>query len=213
MKKEGIEEKKKRAQEILRILDPLYPNEKTALRYSNAFELLVATILSAQCTDERVNSVTKVLFQKCKTPSDFVNIPLSELEELIRPTGFYKNKAKAIKACSQAILERYGGQVPSNMEELLTLPGVGRKTANVVLGAVFDVPGIVVDTHVRRLAMRLGLSGSKDPDHIERELEQLLDPAHWRRFSDVLIYHGRAVCKARNPNHDICPVRELCPSG
>lgn len=213
MKKEDMEGKKKRAQEILRILDPLYPNEKTALKYSNPFELLVATILSAQCTDERVNSVTKILFQRYKTPSDFVNVPTPELEELIRPTGFFKNKAKAIKACSQAIVERYGGQVPSTMEDLLTLPGVGRKTANVVLGAVFDVPGIVVDTHVKRLALRLGLSGSKDPDHIEKDLEQLLPAQQWRRFSDVLIYHGRAVCKARNPKHEICPIRELCPSG
>lgn len=212
MKKETIDEKKQRARMILNVLDPLYPNEKTALRYSNPFELLVATILSAQCTDERVNSVTKVLFSKYKTPEDFVKVEISELEEIIRPTGFYKNKAKALKASSLALVERFGGRVPSTMEELLTLPGVGRKTANVILGAVYDVPGVVVDTHVKRLARRLGLSEATEPDKIERELGELLDPPQWRRFSDVLIYHGRAICKARNPEHGRCPIRDLCPT-
>ncbi|MFN3534046.1 MAG: endonuclease III domain-containing protein, partial [Desulfatiglandales bacterium] len=162
--------------------------------------------------DERVNAVTKRLFERYNTPEAMAGIPLGELEELIRPTGFYKNKARALKALSMVILERFGGEVPSTMEELLSLPGVGRKTANVVLGAVFDVPGIVVDTHVKRLSARLGLSDSKDPDTIEKDLERLLPPERWRRFSDLLIYHGRAVCKARNPDHLNCPIGKLCPS-
>jgi endonuclease-3 len=173
---------------------------------------LVATILSAQCTDERVNQVTRELFKTYKTPEDFVALPLEVLEDLIRPTGFYKNKAKAIKGCASEIVERFHGKVPGTIEELLTLPGVGRKTANVVLGAVYDVPGIVVDTHVKRLSKRLGLVEAQDPDRIEEELQGLLPPENWRRFSDVLIYHGRAVCKARGPLHDNCVIRELCPS-
>ncbi len=212
MKGETLEEKSKRALKILEILDPIYPTQKTALRYKNPFELLVATILSAQCTDERVNAVTKGLFERYNTPEAIAGIPLGELEELIRPTGFYKNKARALKALSMVILDRFGGEVPSTMEELVSLPGVGRKTANVVLGAVFDVPGIVVDTHVKRLSARLGLSDSKDPNTIEKDLERLLPPERWRRFSDLLIYHGRAVCKARNPDHLNCPIRKLCPS-
>jgi len=212
MRKESFEEKKKRAEKILQILDSIYPKEKTALKHQNAFQLLIATILSAQCTDERVNMVTKELFKRYKTPKDFVDLPLENLEELIKPTGFYKNKAKAIKNCCMALLERFDGQVPSTMEEMLTLPGVGRKTANVVLGAIYGVPGIVVDTHVKRLANLLGFSNSIDPDKIEKDLEALLRPEDWRRFSDVLIYHGRQICKARKPLHFQCQIRELCPS-
>ncbi|RLB10756.1 MAG: endonuclease III [Deltaproteobacteria bacterium] len=209
---ESLEEKRKRAQKILEILDPIYPKEKTALRYTNPFELLIATILSAQCTDKRVNEVTKELFKKYKNPKDYLSVPLEELEQDIRPTGFYKNKAERIRKCCEMLINDYKGEVPSTMEELLKLPGVGRKTANVVLGAVFDVPGIVVDTHVKRLAKRLGFSDSNDPKKIEKDLEQLVPKEKWRRFSDVLIYHGRQICKARKPLHDKCPISELCPS-
>jgi len=209
---ESLEEKRKRAQEILKILDPIYPKEKTALKHRTPFELLIATILSAQCTDKTVNKVTKELFKKYKKPEDYLSVPLEELEQDIRPTGFYKVKAKRIRECCEILINDYKGKVPSEMDELLRLPGVGRKTANVVLGAVFDVPGIVVDTHVKRLAKRLGFSDSNDPEKIEKELEQLIPKEKWRRFSDVLIYHGREICKARKPLHDKCPISNLCPS-
>lgn len=209
---ESLKMKKNRAARIFEILDPLYTHEKTALKYGDAFQLLVATILSAQCTDRRVNEVTAVLFKKYKTPNDFLTAPISELEEEIRPTGFFRNKAKSIKGCCRGLVDLYGGEVPSTMEEMLRLPGVGRKTANVVLGAVFGVPGIVVDTHVRRLAYRLALTESEDPHQIEKDLEVLLPPERWRRFSDLLIYHGREVCKARKPDHGRCAVFDLCPS-
>ncbi len=209
---ESLKSRKERAKKIFEILDPVYTTEKTALKYRTPFELLVATILSAQCTDERVNQVTEKLFRKYKGPEDYVKVPIVELEEDIRPTGFYRNKAKSIKACSQALLEKHSGQVPSTMEELVKLPGVGRKTANCVLGAVFDVPGIVVDTHVKRLAKRLGFTENSDPNKIEKDLEKLLPPNRWRRFSDLLIYHGRAVCKSRKPDHANCPIFHLCPS-
>ncbi|RJR29708.1 MAG: endonuclease III [Desulfobacteraceae bacterium] len=209
---ESARVKQKRADRIFEILDPLYTYEKTALKYETAFQLLIATILSAQCTDKRVNEVTSYLFKKYRSPYDFLQAPVSELEEAIKPTGFFRNKARSIKGCCQGLVDLYGGEVPSDMNDLLKLPGVGRKTANVVLGAVFDVPGIVVDTHVRRLAFRLGLSESQDPDKIEMDLQSLLPRERWRRFSDILIYHGREVCKARKPAHDRCAVFKLCPS-
>ena len=204
--------KKKRVQHIFDILDPLYIREKTALKYTTPFQLLISTILSAQCTDKQVNTVTKTLFKKYKTPQDFINAPIAELEEDIRPTGFFRNKAKSIKGCTQGLVDYYGGKVPSTMDELVKLPGVGRKTANCVLGAAFDVPGVVVDTHVKRLSLRLGLTVNQNPDKIEKDIERLLPKDRWRRFSDILIYHGRAVCKARKPDHDRCPVFNLCPS-
>jgi endonuclease III len=209
---ESLKKKKERVRLIFEILDPLYTYEKTALEYRTPLELLIATILSAQCTDRQVNEVTKTLFKKYRKVEDYLRAPISELEGDIRPTGFYKNKAKSLKGCCQALLDLYGGVVPSTMEELLKLPGVGRKTANCVLGAVFDVPGVVVDTHVKRLAVRLGLTESDNPDKIEIDLQQLLAPERWRRFSDILIYHGRAICKARKPDHGRCPVFNLCPS-
>lgn len=209
---ESLKKKKERVRLIFEILDPLYTYEKTALEYRTPLELLIATILSAQCTDRQVNEVTKTLFKKYRKAEDYLKAPISELEGNIRPTGFYKNKAKSLKGCCQALLDLYGGVVPSTMEELLKLPGVGRKTANCVLGAVFDVPGVVVDTHVKRLAVRLGLTESDNPDKIEIDLQQLLAPERWRRFSDILIYHGRAICKARKPDHGRCPVFNLCPS-
>jgi len=209
---ETLKKKTERAREIFDTLDPLYTYEKTALEYISPFQLLVATILSAQCTDQRVNEVTKTLFKKYKTPQDYLKVPIQELEQDIRPTGFFRNKAKSVKGCCQGLLDLYGGKVPPTMEEMLKLPGVGRKTANVVLGAVFDVPGIVVDTHVKRLAYRMGLTESQDPDKIEKDLEAVFPKERWRRFSDLLIYHGREVCKARKPAHAKCVVFKLCPS-
>jgi endonuclease III len=209
---ESHKRKTARVKEIFEILDPLYTQEKTALKYQTPFQLLISTILSAQCTDKQVNGVTRVLFQKYLSPDDFLSAPISELEMDIRPTGFFRNKAKSIKGCCQGLVERYGGEVPSTMAELIKLPGVGRKTANCVLGAAFDVPGVVVDTHVKRLSIRLGLTENKNPDKIEMDLGKLLPEDRWRRFSDILIYHGRAVCKARKPDHAGCAVFDLCPS-
>ena len=209
---ESKKRKTARVKEIFEILDPLYTQEKTALKYRTPFQLLISTILSAQCTDKQVNGVTRVLFRKYLSPDDFLSAPISELEMDIRPTGFFRNKAKSIKGCCQGLVERYGGEVPSTMAELIKLPGVGRKTANCVLGAVFDVPGVVVDTHVKRLSIRLGLTENKNPDKIEMDLGKLLPEDRWRRFSDILIYHGRAVCKARKPDHAECAVFGLCPS-
>ncbi|RLC32555.1 MAG: endonuclease III [Deltaproteobacteria bacterium] len=207
-----MKQKQRRTEQIFEILDPLYTHEKTALKYRTPFQLLIATILSAQCTDKQVNQVTRDLFKKYKKPEDFISVPDSELEEDIRPTGFFRNKAKSIKGCCRGLIDLYGGKVPSNMEALTKLPGVGRKTANCVLGAVFDIPGVVVDTHVKRLAHRLGLTESKNPEIIEKDLEKLLPEQRWRRFSDILIYHGRQVCTARNPKHHQCAVAHLCPS-
>jgi endonuclease-3 len=209
---ESFKKKSQRANSIYQILDPLYTHEKTALKYRTPFELLVATILSAQCTDKQVNQVTKTLFKKYKQPEDFLDRPVSEIEQDIRPTGFFRNKTKSLHGCCRGLMDLYGGKVPATMDELLRLPGVGRKTANCVLGAVFDVPGVVVDTHVKRLAFRLGLTTNSDPDKIEEDLGKLLPKERWRRFSDLLIYHGREVCKARKPEHSRCTVFDLCPS-
>lgn len=209
---EGLKAKKERVKKIFEILDPLYTYEKTALVYKTPFELLIATILSAQCTDKQVNTVTKTLFKKYRGPKDFLRVPVTELEEDIRPTGFFRNKAKSITGCCKGLLDLYKGEVPGTMEELLKLPGVGRKTANCVLGAAFDVPGVVVDTHVKRLSLRLGFTENEDPDKIETDMQELLPEDRWRRFSDILIYHGREVCSAKKPRHDICRVKDLCPS-
>jgi endonuclease-3 len=209
---ENMDSLKQRAKEVYEILDPLYTREKTALAYRTPLQLLISTILSAQCTDRQVNQVTPTLFAKYRTPQDYIRAPIAELEADIRPTGFFRNKAKSIKGCCRGLVDLYGGEVPSTMKEMLRLPGVGRKTANCVLGAVFGVPGIVVDTHVKRLALRLGLTDKKEPDRIEKDVEKLLPAERWRRFSDILIYHGREICKARKPDHSRCPVFHLCPS-
>ncbi len=203
---------KQRTKDVYEILDPLYTRKKTALDYRTPLQLLISTILSAQCTDKQVNQVTPMLFKKYLTPKEYIKAPIAELEADIRPTGFFRNKAKSIKGCCQGLVDLYGGEVPSTMEEMLKLPGVGRKTANCVLGAVYGVPGIVVDTHVKRLSQRLGLTDKKDPDKIENDVEKLLPKERWRRFSDILIYHGREICKARKPEHSRCPVFSLCPS-
>ena len=204
---------KSRIKKILEILESTYPGVKTALGHRNPLELMIATILSAQCTDERVNRVTKILFQKLRTAKDFVEVPLSELEEMVRPTGFYRNKAKNIKGCCEALVEKHAGKVPDNMEALVQLPGIGRKTANVILGSAFGIPGIVVDTHVKRLSQRIGLTKEVDPVRIEFDLMALMPKKNWIDFSHQMIWHGRALCKARKPNCPACPLRDLCNYG
>jgi endonuclease-3 len=201
---------KARVSKIRKILKTTYPDAKTQLRYDTPFELLVATILSAQCTDKQVNSVTGELFNTLKTPDDFAGVPNKTIEALIRPTGYFRNKAKNIKNCSKSLMEKYNGQVPQSLEELVKLPGVGRKTANVVLGTAFNVPGIVVDTHVSRISKRLGLTGNHNPVKIEYDLMEIIPKREWNDFSIQLIYFGRAICKARKPACPVCPLYDLC---
>ena len=201
---------KEKVKNILKILDEHYPNVRVALNYTNPLELLIATILSAQCTDERVNQITPYLFKKYPTAKDYATADLKTLEEDIKPTGFYKNKAKHIKECCQVLVEKYHGQVPANLEILTKLPGVGRKTANVVLGNAFDMPGIVVDTHVRRVAKRLGLTKHQDALKIEKDLMQLIPKEKWTKFSLQLTWHGRRICKARKPQCNKCPLHKWC---
>jgi endonuclease-3 len=204
---------KERVKEIIRRLQREYPDAQCALNHTNAFELLIATILSAQCTDERVNKVTANLFRKYRSPADFAAANQSELERDIHSTGFFRNKAKNIIAASRQIMERFGGRVPDKMEDLLSLPGVARKTANVVLGCAFGIAdGIVVDTHVARLSQRLGLTKNNAPEKIERDLMQIIPKRHWVMFSHWLIHHGRKVCKARKPDCSNCVLADLCPS-
>lgn len=201
---------KTRVAKILKILKATYPEVKIQLRHANPFQLLVATILSAQCTDKQVNGVTKELFKKLRTPHDFASASNETIEELIRPTGYFRNKSKNIKNCSKSLLEKYDGQVPRTLDELVKLPGVGRKTANVVLGSVFKIPGIVVDTHVARISKRLGLTKSNNPVKIEYDLMEIIPRENWNLFSLQLIYFGRAICKARNPLCPTCPLYDLC---
>jgi len=212
-KKETQAELRERAQQLIRALKQEYKDPKCALNHTNAFELLIATILSAQCTDERVNLVTAELFRKYRGPADYLKVPLSELEQDIRSTGFYHNKAKSIQGACQALVERHNGQVPQTMEELRKLPGVGRKTANVVLGNAFGIAsGIVVDTHVTRLAQRLGLTKEQSAEKIEEDLFKLVPEKEWINFSHRLIAHGRKVCNARKPLCGQCRLAALCPS-
>jgi endonuclease-3 len=204
--------REQQAKDVIRLLKKEYPDAHCALNHTSAFELLIATILSAQCTDERVNIVTADLFRKYRKPQDFVDVAQEELEEDIRSTGFFRNKAKNIKAAAQRIVEEYGGKVPDNMEDLLTLGGVARKTANVVLGNAFGIAsGVVVDTHVKRLSNRLGLTTQKDPVKIEKDLEKLVPKKDWVMFSHWLIYHGRRVCNARKPDCENCVLEKICP--
>ncbi len=203
-------ELKKRTDKIRKILRTIYPDVKTPLRHQNPFQLLVATILSAQCTDKQVNRVTGVLFEHLKTPADFAGTPQKTIEKYIHSTGFYHNKAKNIKNCSQEILDTHGGRVPQTMAELVKLPGVGRKTANVVLGAAFDTPGMVVDTHVARISRRLGLTSNKDAVKIEFDLMKIVPQRAWNDFSLQLIFFGRETCSARNPECPACPIAKLC---
>lgn len=202
-----------RALEILERLKRLYPNATCSLDYETPVQLLVATILSAQCTDERVNKVTPELFRRFPDAASMASADLAELEELVRSTGFYRNKAKNIQGACRKIVTDFGGQVPQTMEELLTLPGVARKTGNVVLAHAFGInAGVTVDTHVKRLSQRLGLTTHTEPVQIERDLMKLLPQPDWENWSIRLIYHGRAVCNARNPACDRCQLVDLCPS-
>jgi endonuclease-3 len=198
-------------QEILRLLDHYYKDARCALDHDSAFQLLIATILSAQCTDERVNQVTPNLFAKYPDPSAMANADVTEIERLIHSTGFYRNKAKNIKNCATEIVNKYGGEVPQTMEQLSSLAGVGRKTANVVLGNVFGVPGLVVDTHVTRLSNRLGLANGENAVKLEADLQKIVPKENWTMFAHWLITHGRAICKARSPNCSICFLETLCP--
>jgi endonuclease-3 len=200
-----------RLAQLLDRLAAAYPEAKCSLHFTNPWELLVATILSAQCTDERVNQVTPALFARYPDPPSLAQAPLEELEAAIKPTGYYQNKAKSLQMCARQLVERFGGEVPGTLEELTSLPGVGRKTAQVVLGNAFGVPGIAVDTHVRRLSQRMGLTQQTDPFKIEQELMQKVPPADWTLFSHRMIAHGRAVCTARRPRCGECPVADLCP--
>ncbi len=208
-----VSDKKQQTAEVVKRLKKAYPNAHCALVHSNPFELLIATILSAQCTDERVNIVTATLFRKYRSPQDFINVSQEELEKDVHSTGFFRNKARNIKAASQRIVEVYGGEIPQTMEEILTLGGVARKTANVVLGNAFGIAsGVVVDTHVGRLSQRLGLTTEKTAEKIERDLEQLVPKKHWIMFPHLMIFHGRRVCNARKPICSICILADACPS-
>jgi endonuclease III len=203
----------KRVAALLAKLDEAYPEATCELGHENAFQLLIATILSAQCTDVRVNQVTAELFKRYMSPEAFAYATPSQLEKEIRPTGFFRNKTKSVIGASQAIVEKFGGQVPQTMEELLTLPGVARKTANVVLGTAYGIPsGIVVDTHVRRLSQRLDLTRNQDPKKIEQDLMSIIPQDQWIKFSHQLIWHGRRVCSARKPKCVECNMESLCYS-
>jgi endonuclease III len=209
-KKTILNKDKARALKIQQILKKTYPEVKTQLHHANPFQLLVSTMLSAQCTDKQVNQVTKVLFQRLKTPQDFARASNETIEALIRPTGYFRNKAKNIKNCSKQLLEKYNGRVPQTLDQLVDLPGVGRKTANVVLGCAFNIPGMVVDTHVARISKRLGFSGSDNPVKIEYDLMEIIPKGNWNDFSLQLIYFGRAICTARKPKCPTCPLDDLC---
>jgi endonuclease-3 len=200
-----------RARRVVRALADAYPDAWCALRHTSAWELLVATILSAQCTDERVNLVTPELFRRFPTPGALAAATPAEIEAIIRSTGFFRQKAKSLKTVAQAVVERFGGEVPRDLDALVTMGGVGRKTANVVLGTAYGVPAIMVDTHVRRLANRLGFTREDDPEKIERDLRDLLPAAEWTHFSHRLIHHGRRICFARRPRCPDCPLATLCP--
>ena len=201
------------AHEVISRLKARFPDPQTELRWTNSLELLVATILSAQTTDVRVNAVTETLFEKYRTAADLAEADPGELEEDIRPTGFYRNKARSLQGMARALVEDHGGEVPRTMPELVALPGVGRKTANVVLGNAFGVDeGVVVDTHVRRVSRRLGLTEREDPEKIEGDLMAVVPREEWTVFSHLLIFHGRRTCKARKPDCPNCPLDDICPS-
>lgn len=207
----GTENKTTRADRILRFLVKEYPDAKCHLNFNSALELLIGSILSAQCTDERVNSVTPGLFRKYRNAAGFSNAEVNELERDIHSTGFFRNKAKSIILCCNKIVKEFDGKVPDNMSELVKLPGVGRKTANVLLGNYFGKPGIIVDTHIRRLSNRLGLTDKSDPVKIEYDLMELIPQDQWTFFSNALGDHGRTVCKARKPLCSECGISSICP--
>ena len=205
-------QRKEQAKRVVRRLKADYPEAVCALENETPFELLVATILSAQCTDERVNMVTPMLFAKYPTAAELARAPLSKIEDIIKSTGFFRNKAKSIQACSRALVEQYDGEVPRTLEELVALPGVGRKTANVVLGTAFRIPtGVVVDTHVTRVSHRLGLTTHTNAEKIERDLMEILPKKQWIDFSHRTIWHGRKICVARKPKCPECSMKSFCP--
>jgi len=210
--KESQDDRAKRAAEIARRLVKAYPDATIRLHYSTPFELLVATILAAQCTDDKVNEVTAGLFKSANTPEQLARMPLAAVEKAVRSTGFYRNKAKAIKAMSRRLLQEHGGRVPEAMEDLIALPGVARKTANVVRAGAFGRPAIITDTHFIRLAQRMGLAENERPEKIEADVCVLLPQGEWSKFSHAMLFHGRAVCQARKPACDRCVVNDLCPS-
>ncbi len=204
--------KSRRAREIVELLAREYPDARCELDHSSVWQLLVATVLSAQCTDARVNQVTPVLFDRWSGPADLAAAPVEEVEAVIRPLGMFRQKTSALKTAALAIVDRHGGEVPADIDALVALPGVGRKTAKVVLGEGFGIPaGVTVDTHVRRLARRLGLTDLEDPEKIAAELEALIPTKEWIRFSTRLILHGRRVCSARSPRCEECVLNEICP--
>jgi len=204
---------RERALEVIRLLQNEYPDAKTTLKQNNPLEMLLATILSAQCTDERVNKVTEKLFKKYRTTKDYANADIPELEQDIKSTGFYHAKARSIKKCCSTLVEKFNSKVPDNMNDLLLLPGVGRKTANVVLSSAFGVAeGIAVDTHVRRLSQRLGLTSNSDPDKIEQDLMRIVPKEEWPPVSYLLIDHGRKICVAKHPLCAQCVINKICPS-
>ncbi len=209
----GIHTSSGKVKSILKILDELYHDAKCSLVFHDPLQLLIATILSAQCTDERVNKVTPALFNKYRSAKAFGEAPLEELEQAVKSTGFYHNKALAIRASCKILADRFAGQVPADLESLVQLPGIGRKTANVVLGNSFGIPGIVVDTHVARVSARLGLTSEKNPDKIEQDLMALIPKEKWIKFSHQLIQHGRRICIARKPKCSICSLQTHCDYG
>lgn len=208
--KESKRSRRERAQAINGVLARAWPEAKCALNFENPYQLLAATILSAQCTDERVNMVTPSLFQRCPGPQSLAGIDQEELEALVRTTGFFRNKAKNLKGMAKGLLELYGGSVPQTMEELRPLPGVGRKTANVVLGNCFNTPGLTIDTHMQRVNRRLGLTKAENPEKIEKDLMELVPQPEWTNYSHRVIFHGRYICQARRPQCERCPVTEYC---
>jgi endonuclease-3 len=213
MKKETSEQKRRRAQEIIEILARTYPDARVTLDYSTPFELLVVAILAAQCTDVKVNQVTPDLFRRYPSPEAFAGADEAELQEAVRATGFFRQKARSIIEVAQDVLAKHGGRVPDTIEELTALRGVGRKTANLILGEVFGKQAIVVDTHVKRIAARLGLTEKTDPTKIEFDLMEVVPEENWTDLNHLLVFHGRAICKAPTPLCDRCPVLELCPYG
>lgn len=213
MKSETLTQKKERAREIIAVLKNEYPDAKCSLNFSTAHELLVAAILAAQCTDERVNIVTPDLFKKYPDVGSFANADYDELEAMVKSTGFFRNKAKAIIESAREIERDFGGVVPQTMEELTSLSGVGRKTANLIIGVVYGKPAVIVDTHVKRVSGRLGLTENEDPTKIEFDLMEVLPVEDWTNFNHLIIYHGRAVCKAPTPLCSVCKVLNLCPYG